>query len=583
LLAIFIIVSLSAVNGKSATYDEPLHLTGAWYQTHGFDFHSNPEDPALWKYYAAAGLDPGDGPAGPAWIKYVHDARLHMIWLGAALGALIAWWTWQLARPVGSAAAAVAGTVALAAFALDPNFLGHSPLVKNDVPISLAFLALMAAIWRLGESVNIKKFLLLGFLLGVALTTKFSGVLGIPLIAVALGLRALLPKSWSVRSWNAVNITSRLAVAAIVWIGACLIAYGIIWTVYAFRFGAYPDGTLLAYPQVIREFAEREAVLAHGAPIDAKASQVDQWASGWPPDRALRAVEWMIQHRLFPDAWLYGFAFTYATTLGRPAFLLGQIRFQGWWYYFPLAMTFKTPLATLAAIVLAGAWGIRQLVRRNFDPWSICAAAIFPVFYMFMAMRSNLNLGIRHVFPLYPFLFILIGVAAARCWQRWPKQIGILIAVLLTGLAAETVAAYPDYIAFFNVAAGGERGGIRLLSDSNLDWGQDLPELAQWQSEHPERQLYLCYFGVIDPRYYGLHYINLPGSDAPADQPMAPTHLQPAVAISATMLQDIGDRKIDTSYYDPFTQMQPIGVLGGSIYIFDFPPQWLQQGGATRD
>jgi len=571
LLAIFVYTAMSAVSGKSATFDEPIHLSGAWYQKHGLDFHNNPEDPALWKYYVVAGVN-GDDPGGrPAWHNYLRPGRERMIWLGAVLGALLAWWTWRLSRST------LAAVVALAAFALDPNFLAHSPLVKNDVPISMLFLAQMATVWMVGQRVTVVGFVILALLLGAAMTTKFSGLVAIPIIAAALGIRALLPRSWPIGRWNVSRVLGRLAVAAIIWAGTCLIAYGIIWATYAFRFAPYPDGRELNFTTAVDMLSQREAVLAHGAPTDATLAEAREWATRVPPDRSVRVVGWMNEHHLIPQAWLYGYLYTHATTQLRTAFLCGLTSGDGWWYYFPLAMLFKTPLATLAAIFLAGGWGIRQVIRwTNLDPWSVSAVAIFPVCYMVAAMHSNLNLGIRHVLPVYPFLFILIGIAAARSWQRWPKTVGTLLGILLLGLAVETAAAYPDFIAFFNAAAGGERGGFQLLADSNLDWGQDLPALAGWQRDHPDRQLYLCYFGLADPRTFGIAYVNLPGSFAPADLPRVPSHIQPAVAISATVLQGVANTNIDDSYYDPFRQMQPIAVLGGSIYIFNFPRQWME-------
>jgi len=187
---------------------------------------------------------------------------------------------------------------------------------------------------------------------------------------------------------------------------------------------------------------------------------------------------------------------------------------------------------------------------------------------MATAMSSHLNLGLRHIFPVYPFLFVFIGVAAADAFARFPGFATWILPILALGLAAETYFAYPDFLPFFNVAAGGARGGLRLLSDSNLDWGQDLPDLAQWQSQHPDCQLYLCYFGTVDPHYYKVHYINLPGSAAPPDQ-LRPNALPPVFAISATQLQGTYLTARNRDEYDKYRLRQPIAVLGGSIYLYE--------------
>jgi hypothetical protein len=241
------------------------------------------------------------------------------------------------------------------------------------------------------------------------------------------------------------------------------------------------------------------------SPVPAAVSnaQLAQWVKQWKPDAIVRIGKVVNEHHLLPQAWLFGFLYTYATSLGRRAFLCGQIRVQGWWYYFPLAMLFKTPVATLTGLALAVAFWIgsaRRWAEARRDWRAVCALVVAPIIYLAAAMHGNLNIGLRHIFPVYPFLFIFLGVMAAQACRRWPKTTPCVLVLLFAGLIAETVAAYPDYIPFFNVAAGGSRGGLRLLSDSNLDWGQDLPALARWQREHPDRQLYLCQFALPDPR-----------------------------------------------------------------------------------
>jgi hypothetical protein len=147
----------------------------------------------------------------------------------------------------------------------------------------------------------------------------------------------------------------------------------------------------------------------------------------------------------------------------------------------------------------------------------------------------------------------------------------IVLAALLLGLSGESLSAFPNFIPFFNTAAGGSAGGFHLLGDSNLDWGQDLPMLVEWQKRNPEKALFVSYFGLADPAYYGLKYVPLPGGYRYDPKPFFPD--RPCVlAVSATYLQGLYvDPQLYAQFYKPLARKQPIEILGGSIYLFAYP------------
>src|SRR5439155_10919065 len=251
------------------------------------------------------------------------------------------------------------------------------------------------------------------------------------------------------------------------------------------------------------------------------------------------------------------------------------------WYYFPLAMLFKTPLATLlggAAALTLAIIGIVHRPRQGaaFHPsWATTCLLLPPAIYLIVAMRGNLNLGLRHVLPVYPFIYIGVGLAAAEAWRRRPIITRWVLLALGIGLAIETLIVFPHFIPFFNAAAGGSRGGLRLLGDSNLDWGQDLRLLARWQQQHPDVNLYLVYFGLADPWAYGIQYINFPNGykfGPPEEVRMD----RGVLAISATHLQGIYNNVPEhpelRDIYGPLRDQKPIDVLGGSIYLYRWPP-----------
>jgi hypothetical protein len=202
--------------------------------------------------------------------------------------------------------------------------------------------------------------------------------------------------------------------------------------------------------------------------------------------------------------------------------------------------------------------------------WLLVCLFLPATIFMVMSISSNLNIGLRHVLPVYPPLFVGVGWIIALAWRRWGwKIVGTAAAAIGVGLAVESFAIAPDYLTFFNVAAGGQRGGLYRLGDSNLDWGQDLPLLAEWQKANPDVPLYLSYFGMVDPAFYRIRYLNLPGG-----YELNPSSHQPpprsVTAISATKLQGVYMNEGLMPLYSAFLEYEPSAVLGGTIYVYDF-------------
>jgi hypothetical protein len=580
LCLLFAVISVGVASSKSATYDEPLHVATGWLNLQRGDFRLSPDVPPLWEYWIAlplprdalnfdatpanAGLDhraiaamyqtartsgaPADG------VRWVNESRWMSLPLAVALATLVAIAAARLAGPV----AAVAATFA---FVFDPNWLGHGPLAKNDVAFAFVFLAAAYAIWRVGVRINIRTVLAVLLLPAICLGTKLSGLIVLPLAAFCLLIRAISAAPWPTRfaSRSLQTPLARLAFALVLIAASAIVTYAGLWAQYRFRFDAGPDGLQLDFPAMVRDL--RDAEVRSQFHVD---QPTPQQLAAWQPTISTQAVIWLENHRLVPQACAAGFIFTQTSAHERNAYLMGDVYPGASLFYFPLAWLFKEPLALLAATILA-CFSIRG--RRA--EWPAATMSIFAGVYLFMAITGDVNIGLRHVFPVLPFIAVAIGAAAARAW---PHKLGrMTVVILAAALAAETLAAYPDFLAFFNIASGGERGGLVLLGDSNLDWGQDLPLLAQWQNEHPNVPLYLDYFGTCDPRAYGIRYLNVPGG---YEYGPPPTTNGPGVAaISATKLQRlfVADPAVD--FATPFERRKPIAVLGGTIYLFDYPPR----------
>src|SRR5205814_1112626 len=156
---------------------------------------------------------------------------------------------------------------------------------------------------------------------------------------------------------------------------------------------------------------------------------------------------------------------------GQVAYLNGHLSGSGWWLYFPEALAVKSTIGFLLALTAAQVFFAIGPRRR---PLRSCILLVPSAVYFVIAMHSRYQLGIRHLLPILPlmYLFIAMHLSSGR------RAIALLSLILLAGI--ETAAVHPDYLAFFNIASGGPRNGERYLIDSNLDWGQDRWRLTKW-------------------------------------------------------------------------------------------------------
>lgn len=624
LVGVFAALAALGVADKSATFDENVHAPAGITYLQQRDYRINPEHPVLWKYWAAlpnlgrayemrAGAWAWDevpenlsrqwdwailtmyrAPANHPGVL-LQRSRWMMILLAMPLGLLIALWSWRLGG-------ATAGIIALFGFALDPNFLAHAALVTNDVPFALMMLLCAGCAWRAGNRLTWPNAAALVLAVAVTINIKYSGLLLGPIIGLLLVVRAMLPGGWTVLGHNLTGRWSRLLV--VVALGGGMIAgtWAITWASYGFRYRA-GDGITMRFDPML-DIEKRNRFLAEhpGWQTTMTQEDFDRWDKAYRPSAPSRFCLWMRDRKILPEPFVYGVLHVYANALLRRTYLLGEVRSSGWWYYFPLAMLFKTPTATLCAVVVAMCAALAGMERRGQgdkpprtkggadspatsqpDPlvtsscchtaWTALCLALPPALYLGQIMAANLNLGLRHALPVYPFLFIGIGLALGRLWRTGRAAGKILVIVLALGLAAESLAALPDYLPFFNapsIALAGGDGKLELLGDSNLDWGQDLPALAKWQKAHPDEELYLSYFGQADPAWYDIKYHNLPFGFSYGPKPEFPPG-PGVIAISASNLQGIYVDRFSPQgqFLISFRKRQPIAILGGgSIYLY---------------
>jgi hypothetical protein len=256
---------------------------------------------------------------------------------------------------------------------------------------------------------------------------------------------------------------------------------------------------------------------------------------------------------------------------GTGVYLLGDVYPQGHPLYFLVAIATKVPLpllilATTSLTLLALDW---RRGSRGFSDLLWLAPALL---YFGLASLSSLQLGVRLILPSLAFLALGCGRALELLLAR--RRASVAAAVLLAWLCVRTVWQYPNYIAHFNSLAGGADSGIRYLSDSNLDWGQDLPALAAYLQTHPIGKVRLAYFGSDNPDAHlpedRFERIAPPWSeDLVAGLRIVP---EPGYyAISATLLTGQLFEPRFRDYFQIFRDRKPMAKAGYSIFLYKVP------------
>lgn len=561
LLTIFVVLTLGAALQKSPTADENFHLVAGYSYLRWGDFRLNPEHPPLAKILAALPLlliqtndEPLLGDRRDAvqvngkygwllanqWLFSSNNAdrlflyaRLPMVFLGLCLGIGVFHWAREL-YGLGGAFAALALCV------FDPNMLAYAPVVHTDIPFTLALFAGSYFFWRTLGAITWFNGLMTAGCFALAAITKFSfvtilpiwGVWGLFHIFVGNGARPTLVFGREVLGrWRKVGWLTLILLSTIPF------AYGTVWLAYGFSYDSIPG--------------QRGPLLLSAAVS--------------PSPWSISLMHLNAAHHFLPEAWVYGFIYA-LSTFQRTAYLLGEISGEGFWLYFPIAFVVKTPLPMLLLFLASLVF---LFGRRNFAAHG--RFLLLPVLLFFtFAMYSHMNIGLRHILPIYPFLFVWIGGFVATLWNGRLKTTRWAVFLVGLWLAGSTLRAYPDYLAFFNESVASD-DRYKVLVDSNLDWGQELKGLKFWMGEHAVRRIQLAYFGTADPAYYGIDAIHKPGTwSVVLSKPQAGDDAQDAdyIAISATHL--VGLYFGPSNPYAKYLRRNPVAVIGGSIYVYKF-------------
>ncbi len=508
-----------------------------------------------------------NGP--PRWMMFW--ARLPFVGISVLLGIL-------LFRFVRRLYGVRSGLLALFLYTFSPNLLAHARFCVADFTGAAALFAATVFFLDYLEHRGWGRLIACGLAGAVALMSKESMILLVGLFPAMMALNGVLRV---VERRRAARSEAKPAQPSHSWgpfrgmaacLGIALVGFVAIWGAYRFEVNTFlKPGKDHDTLKRMNAFAPLKAILAQDK-VELLYEDANHFleTTRVPAASFLRVMKRKLLH---------------AGSWGQSAFLHGSYGTGGWVSYFPVAFLVKVPLAItiLFAIGLLGIFlrptpRFRQELLFLIPPAGLFAAAMF----------SSLNIGFRHVLGVLPFVMIIGSrILADRPdgVRRIPGPAAlVLVGVLCVWLLVASMGIHPHYLAYFNEIAGGPEGGIAWLADSNLDWGQDLPALADWLEEHDIRAVHMSYSGAVDPQSYGIKLIGERQFTGPDDDPKAhrfalKVHKQPKsgyVAVSVTNLQGVYFSRKDA--FDWLKDLEPVAKIGYSIYVYHLPePVELQE------
>lgn len=544
LLAIMSVQMFSVIWRKSITVDELVMIPSAYYHLVDGDFQLVNEHPPLSKILAAIPLlfiQPNElkvnatsqtsGAAAQLvdrnafWDNNVKNSasisfwtRASMIVLTVALGVLI----FIFARSLFGPRAAV---LAVALFTLEPTFLAHGRVVQTDVPAAFGYLLFFMAMYWYWSTPNWRRAAFVGAAAGIAILAKFSMLL--------VGL--VLAPAFIILWW----ISSRrraVLMHAVVVILAMLIAIN---AAYFFQHAPLND---VDHTWITSSFPAR-------------------------PDTMVQLAEWLSY--VVPKEFVLGIFFQLAHNReGHSASLLGMYSQTGWWYYFPVAFALKTALPFLLLTLASTGWAIFSLIKnRDYRfGWLLIPTIIYSVFVLF----SDINVGVRYLLPMFPFLIIMGAALVDHLFNLRRTFARVLVVLMMTWITVEAVRAYPNHMSYMNQIAS-RAPHWWYLSDSNVEWGDDVRGLALYLQQRGETRVAdatLGGFGIL--RFYGIERV-----DPLVKQQELPRYL----AIGASYLngstvpwgppgsgRDTLEGRVH--FFNDYRTKTPEAIIGDSVYVF---------------
>jgi len=517
LLALFAARLLHTAHAKSFTFDEPAYVgTGLYlWRTGDYDFARVLLFHAPLTFHLSSipllFLDTDDAASQPRVARVLldrGDPPPDVLRVAARLPfVLLACWGAALcflwAREV---AGPQAGLLAAFFFSFSPTLLGNGALAHSDIAVCVLSLQALYALWRWEQRPGPGRLVACGAALGLALAAKQTALLLVGAFGLELLRLALLRDS----PLRGTSLPARLVRAAGVFGAQLALAAFVLWLSYGGSFawttdphGRFPDVPLPGY---------------------------------------LRAL-------LFID---------FANQQPRPYWFLGALRTGTNAAFMPVAFLTKEPVGFLALLALA-----LTTLRARRDRLGAFLTIPVALYVLTLTVWLAVPLGYRYALPLIPLIQVFCATQLAPLATGWRRATALAACALL---AVESLAAHPNYLAYFNFAAGGTARGPHLFLDSTLDWGQDVTTLARDLAKHGNPPVHLALFAAEDPARYGVQGVPLRGCEPVSGW----------VAISANVRMGLYAAhnlfaKPTPGCYAWLDAYTPVSRPGGSIFLYEVP------------
>jgi 4-amino-4-deoxy-L-arabinose transferase-like glycosyltransferase len=563
LFAVFATELYLSARLESQTFDEPAHMyAGYSYWLHS-DFGINPEHPPLVKLVATLPLlierpkypDPveiffrAQSALGGMTMMSAQGAdgvlasvRAAVSIFGFVLGLLVV----LSAREMFGEGAAL---LALLLFVFDPLILAHAPLLGTDMGATCCIFGAVFAFYRYVKKPTFVRLGTCCAATGLAFAAKHSAILVFPILAMLCVFELVSARGDGaggdgVEPKTAIPTGQRALRMAAAYCAIVIAAIVILWAFYGFRYAARPDGK-----QIVPASASYLKGLHH--PMEAN------------------TIGFAERHHLLPESYLFGLTdVTMLARDGRPMYLFGKVYPEGKWFYFPAAFVIKM---TIGFLILLAMVPFARVLWQKEHRREVVFLLLPPVIFFGSAMSAKVDIGIRHILPIMPFLIVLVA-GTALSLARQSRKLAWAVAILVALDVASSLYASPNYLPYSNEAFGGPLKTYRVLADSNAGWGGGLKALHASLTRRGITQCWLAYSALPDPKSFGIPCKPLPtffSSFVDQNPQPVPEHIDGPVFVSEEELMGSFWGPGALNPFDQFSKLKPSQAIEGEILEFD--------------